>query len=43
MKINIERLEINNKTKKEIEEARKRVSKWEFYYQEEVERMFKLI
>jgi predicted transcriptional regulator len=31
-------LEINEKTKKEIEEARKRVKKGEFYTQEEVEK-----
>ncbi len=35
-------LELNDKTKKEIEEARKRVMKGEFYTQEEVERMFGL-
>lgn len=33
-------LELNEKTKKEIQEARKRISKGEFYTQEEVERMF---
>jgi len=33
-------LELNDKTKKEIEEARKRISKGEFYSQEDVERMF---
>ena len=33
-------LELNDKTKKEIEEARKRISKGEFYSQDEVERMF---
>ncbi|OGJ12426.1 hypothetical protein A3K82_02700 [Candidatus Pacearchaeota archaeon RBG_19FT_COMBO_34_9] len=32
-------LEINEKTKKDIEEARKRIRKGEFYSQEEVERM----
>lgn len=32
-------LELNDKTKKEIEEARKRVAKGEFYSQEEVERI----
>jgi len=31
-------LELNDKTKKEIEEARKRIAKGEFYSQEEVER-----
>lgn len=31
-------LELNDKTKKEIEEARKRIAKGEFYTQEEVER-----
>ncbi len=35
-------LELNEKTKKEIEEARKRISKGEFYSQEDVERMFGL-
>jgi predicted transcriptional regulator len=35
-------LELNDKTKKEIEEARKKVSKGEFYSQEDVERMFGL-
>jgi predicted transcriptional regulator len=35
-------LELNDKTKKEIEEARKRVSKGEFYSQKDVERMFGL-
>lgn len=35
-------LELNDKTKKEIEEARKRISKGEFYSQEDVERMFGL-
>jgi predicted transcriptional regulator len=32
-------LELNEKTKKEIEEARKRIHKGEFYSQDEVERM----
>lgn len=35
-------LELNEKTKKEIEEARKRIHKGEFYSQEDVERMFGL-
>lgn len=35
-------LELNDKTKKEIEEARKKISKGEFYSQEDVERMFGL-
>lgn len=35
-------LELNEKTKKEIEEARKRIAKGEFYTEEEVERMFNL-
>ena len=35
-------LELNNKTKKQVEEARKRISKREFYTQEEVEKMFSL-
>lgn len=43
MKSRVERLEFNNKIKKEIEEARKKISKGEFYSQEDVERMFKLI
>ncbi|MEK6827436.1 MAG: hypothetical protein AABX99_03055 [Nanoarchaeota archaeon] len=32
-------LELNEKTKKEIEEARKKINKGEFYTQEEVERI----
>lgn len=35
-------LELNEKTKKEIEESRKRIAKGEFYSQEDVERMFGL-
>jgi len=35
-------LELNDKTKKEINEAKKRISKGEFYTQEEVETMFGL-
>ena len=35
-------LELNEKTKKEVEEARKRIAKGEFYTQEEVEKMFGL-
>jgi predicted transcriptional regulator len=35
-------LELNDKTKKEIEEARKRIMKGEFYTQEQVEKMFGL-
>jgi predicted transcriptional regulator len=35
-------LELNDKTKKEIEEARKQISKGEFYSQKDVERMFGL-
>lgn len=35
-------LELNDKTKKEIEEARKRIARGEFYTQEEVEKMFGL-
>ena len=35
-------LELNEKTKREIEEARKRIVNGEFYNQEEVERMFGL-
>ena len=35
-------LELNDKTKKEIEEARKQISKGEFYSQRDVERMFGL-
>lgn len=35
-------LELNEKTKKEIEEARKRIAKGEFYTEEEVEKMFNL-
>jgi predicted transcriptional regulator len=35
-------LRLNDKTKKEVEEARKRIEKGEFYTQEEVERMFGL-
>ena len=33
-------LELNDKTKKEIEKSRKEISKGEFYTEEEVERMF---
>ncbi len=36
-------MELNEKTKKEIEEARKRISKGEFYTQKEVEKMFGVI
>jgi len=35
-------LGLNEKTKKEIEESRKRIEKGEFYTQEEVEKMFGL-
>ncbi|MFH1364964.1 MAG: hypothetical protein ABIH28_00050 [archaeon] len=35
-------LELNSKTKKEVEEARKAIAKGEFHNQEEVERMFGL-
>jgi len=35
-------LELNDKTKKEINEAKKRISRGEFYTQEEVETMFGL-
>jgi len=35
-------LELNAKTKKEIEEARKSIAKGEFHSQEDVERMFGL-
>lgn len=35
-------LELNDKTKKEINEAKKRISKGEFYTQDEVEVMFGL-
>ncbi len=33
-------MELNTKTKKEVSEARKRISKGEFYTHEEVEKMF---
>lgn len=39
MKIGTERLELNEKTKREIEEARKRINKGEFYSQKEVEKI----
>ncbi len=35
-------LELNEETKKEIKEARKKIEKGEFYTEEEVERMFGL-
>lgn len=35
-------LELNEKTKKEIQEARKRIDKGQFYTQEEIEKMFGL-
>ncbi len=35
-------LELNDKTKKEVEEARKRIAKGEFYSQQDVEKMFNL-
>ena len=35
-------LELNDKTKKEVEEARKRIKKGEFYSQDDIERMFGL-
>ena len=33
-------LDLNDKTKKEIEKSRKEISRGEFYTEEEVERMF---
>ncbi len=33
-------LELNDKTKQEIKEAKKRISKGEFYSQDDVEKMF---
>ena len=35
-------LKLNEKTRKEVEEARNRIEKGEFYTQDEVERMFGL-
>lgn len=35
-------LELNEETKREIKEARKKIEKGEFYTEEEVERMFGL-
>lgn len=35
-------LQLNKKTKREVEEARKRISRGEFYTEEEVEKMFGL-